>query len=105
MLADRRTQTRQLHTAGRRVPGLPQTEQTVRIALMGALFLAAFLFSFSIGRYGVPVKEVVRIFFSKLIPLQQTWTKENVPACQQFWLLGFRIFWRKNSGARQAFPS
>ena len=76
MLADRRTQTRQLHTAGRRVPGLPQTEQTVRIALMGALFLAAFLFSFSIGRYGVPVKEVVRIFFSKLIPLQQTWTKE-----------------------------
>ena len=43
---------------------------------MGALFLAAFLFSFSIGRYGVPVKEVIRIFVNKLVPLQQTWTKE-----------------------------
>ena len=43
---------------------------------MGALFLAAFLFSFSIGRYGVPVKEVIRIFINKLVPLQQTWTRE-----------------------------
>ena len=50
--------------------------KAVRILLMGVLFLAVFLFSFSIGRYGVPVKEVIRIFLSKLIPLRQTWTAE-----------------------------
>ena len=43
---------------------------------MGALFLATFLFSFSLGRYGVPVKEVVRIFLNKIIPLQHTWSAE-----------------------------
>ena len=47
---------------------------TVRIVLMGAVFVAVFLFSFSLGRYGVPVKEVIRIFLGKLIPVQQTWT-------------------------------
>ena len=49
---------------------------TVRIVLMGAVFVAVFLFSFSLGRYGVPVKEVIRIFLGKLIPVQQTWTTE-----------------------------
>ena len=53
-----------------------RANQTVRIFAMGAVFLAAFLLSFSIGRYGVPVKEVVRIFINKLIPLRQTWTVE-----------------------------
>lgn len=53
-----------------------RTNQTVRITLMGALLVATFLFSFSLGRYGVPVKEVLRIFINKLIPLQQTWTAE-----------------------------
>ena len=76
MQADHRTKTPQAYNGGLRAPKLPQTEQTVRIALMGALFLAAFLVSFSIGRYGVPVKEVIRIFINKLVPLQQTWTRE-----------------------------
>ena len=50
--------------------------KTARLLLMCVLFLAIFLFSFSIGRYGVPLKEVVRIFLSKIFPLQQTWTAE-----------------------------
>lgn len=50
--------------------------QTIRIVLMGAVFALIFLFSFSIGRYGVRIKEVIRILLHKLIPLQQTWTTE-----------------------------
>ena len=50
--------------------------KTARLLLMCVVFLAIFLFSFSIGRYGVPLKEVVRIFLSKIFPLQQTWTAE-----------------------------
>ncbi|MEN6470195.1 MAG: iron ABC transporter permease [Clostridiaceae bacterium] len=46
------------------------------IALLAAVLFAAFLFSFSIGRYGVPVSEVVRIFLSRVFPLEQTWTAE-----------------------------
>ena len=53
-----------------------RVNQTVRILAMGALFLATFLLSFSLGRYGVPIKEVIRIFLHKLIPLRQTWTAE-----------------------------
>ena len=50
--------------------------KTARLLLMCALLLALFLFSFSIGRYGVSLKEVVRIFLSKIFPLRQTWTAE-----------------------------
>ncbi len=56
--------------------GSSRTNPAVRIALMGVLLLAVFLFSFSIGRYGVPVKEVVRIFLGRIFPLQQTWSAE-----------------------------
>jgi len=50
--------------------------KTIQIALMGAILIVIFLFSFSLGRYGVPVKEVIRIFCNKLIHLRQTWTAE-----------------------------
>lgn len=53
-----------------------RSNQAIRIVLMGAVFIAIFLLSFSLGRYGVPVKEVIRIFLSKLVPLQRTWTDE-----------------------------
>ncbi len=43
---------------------------------MGAVLIAIFLLSFSLGRYGVPIKEVIRIFCNKLIHLRQTWTAE-----------------------------
>lgn len=46
------------------------------IALLAVLLIAAFLLSFSIGRYGVPVSEVVRILLSRVFPLEQTWTAE-----------------------------
>lgn len=44
--------------------------------LLAAFLFAAFLFSFSIGRYGVPVSEVVRILLSRVFPIRQTWTQE-----------------------------
>ncbi len=46
------------------------------LALLGAALLAVFLFSFAIGRYGVPVGQVVRILISRVIPLEQTWTDQ-----------------------------
>ncbi|HWR19098.1 MAG TPA: iron ABC transporter permease [Clostridia bacterium] len=44
--------------------------------LLAAVLFATFLFSFSIGRYGVPVSEVIRIFVSRIFPIEQTWTAE-----------------------------
>ena len=54
----------------------PGRKPTRRIALLGALLFATFLFSFSLGRYGVPVQEVLRIFLGRIFPLTQTWTAE-----------------------------
>lgn len=46
------------------------------LIILGLLLLAVYLFSFSLGRYGVPPKEVVRILLSKLFSLEPTWTKQ-----------------------------
>lgn len=51
-------------------------KQTQRIALWGIILLGVFMLSFSIGRYGVPVSEVVRIFLGRIFPMTQTWTAE-----------------------------
>lgn len=37
---------------------------------------AAFFLSFTLGRYTVPLRQVFRILFSKIFPLEQTWTME-----------------------------
>ena len=67
------------------VLGRPKTEekkeqsgkkQSQWIAFLGIILIAVFLFSFSIGRYGVPVSEVVRIFLSRIFPMTTTWTAE-----------------------------
>lgn len=71
---ERVTSTKLSKEAGRTEP--MHAGQMVHLFVMCALFLAFFLFSFSIGRYGVPVKEVIRILFHKLIPIRQTWTSE-----------------------------
>ena len=44
------------------------------IAALAAALLALFLFSFVLGRYDVPIWQVVRILLSRLLPLEQTWT-------------------------------
>lgn len=41
---------------------------------LGAVLIAVFLFSFSLGRYGVPVIEVVKILFQPLFRYEKTWT-------------------------------
>lgn len=47
--------------------------------ILPALFVVLavlFLFSFCIGRYGVPFEKLVRIFVSRIYPLPVTWTPE-----------------------------
>ncbi len=55
------------------------------LLLSGAALLAVFLLSFSLGRYGVPVVQVIRILFHKawasvgldrVLPMTVTWTAE-----------------------------
>ena len=41
---------------------------------MASALLALFLLSFVVGRYGVPLGQVVRILLSGVLPLKQTWT-------------------------------
>lgn len=44
------------------------------LAALTALLVAAFLLSFVLGRYDVPLLQVVRILLSPLLPLEKTWT-------------------------------
>ena len=44
------------------------------IAIMASALLALFLLSFVVGRYGVPLGQVVRILLSGVLSLEQTWT-------------------------------
>ena len=44
------------------------------IVIMALALLALFLLSFVVGRYGVPLGQVVRILLSGVLPLEQTWT-------------------------------
>lgn len=41
---------------------------------MASALLTLFLLSFVVGRYGVPLGQVVRILLSGVLPLEQTWT-------------------------------
>lgn len=56
----------------------PHTAADHRAALwlvaLTALLVAAFLLSFVLGRYDVPLLQVVRILLSPLLPLEKTWT-------------------------------
>ena len=47
---------------------------TRSITIMASALLALFLLSFVMGRYGVPLGQVVRILLSGVLPLEQTWT-------------------------------
>lgn len=50
--------------------------QGKKLWVLVAIFLIIFLVSFSIGRFYVPVKEVILILFDKWVSLPQTWTKQ-----------------------------
>lgn len=49
---------------------------TRMILLLVVLLVIVFLASFTLGRYGVPLSQVVKILFDRVIPLNQTWTSE-----------------------------
>lgn len=44
------------------------------IAALAAVLLALFLLSFVLGRYDVPIRQVVRILLSGVFPIEETWT-------------------------------
>lgn len=44
-----------------------------RVFVLLILFLICFFVSFAIGLYGVPVPEVIKIFISKIFPIEHTW--------------------------------
>ena len=44
------------------------------LMVLAAVLLALFLVSFVLGRYDVPIWQVVRILLSRVVPLTQTWT-------------------------------
>lgn len=44
--------------------------------ILTAVLLVLFLLSFWLGRYDVPLDEVVRILLSRLVPIAQTWTDQ-----------------------------
>ena len=44
------------------------------LMVLAAVLLALFLVSFVLGRYDVPLCQVVRILLSKVLPLEATWT-------------------------------
>lgn len=43
------------------------------MVVLAAMPVAAFLISFTLGRYGIPLPEIIKVFFSKLFGLQATW--------------------------------
>ena len=47
---------------------------TLWIAVLAVVLLALFLASFVLGRYDVPILQVVRILLSRVFPLEETWT-------------------------------
>ena len=44
------------------------------IALLAGALFVLFLLSFLLGRFDVPLREVIRILLSRIIPIRQTWT-------------------------------
>lgn len=46
------------------------------LIILAVLLFAVFTVSFSLGRYGVPFREVWRILLHKVFPLEMTWTKQ-----------------------------
>ncbi len=54
----------------------PKKSVKRRMLFLVLLFLGCFLVSFSIGRYGVPLPELIKIFASKIFPIDMTWTEQ-----------------------------
>lgn len=50
------------------------------IALLAGALFVLFLLSFLLGRFDVPLREVVRILLSRIIPIRQTWTERMAVA-------------------------
>lgn len=53
---------------------LPRKSVKRRMLLLCAVFLGCFFVSFCVGRYGVPLNELVKIFANKVFSIPQTWT-------------------------------
>jgi len=56
--------------------GRRERRQRLAIPLLGALLIAVFLASFSLGRYPVGVGDVLKILLSRVLPIEETWASE-----------------------------
>lgn len=56
--------------------GKEQRRSVICIVVLAAVLLLLFVLSFVLGRYDVPLPEVVRILLSPIVPIRQTWTGE-----------------------------
>lgn len=63
-------------TPGIAAYGVSRAAATRRVGLLGIGLLAVFLISFCIGRYGVPFKELMKIFGNLVFDIPRTWTVE-----------------------------
>lgn len=61
-------------TAGCESNRLPEKSVKWRMLLLCAVFLGCFLLSFCVGRYGVPLPELIKIFVSRVFSISKTWT-------------------------------
>ncbi len=52
----------------------------IPIVILALMLPVLLLLSAAVGRYGVPVSQVVRILLAKLFPIQQTWTAQMAAA-------------------------
>lgn len=50
--------------------------RSTRLWTLGLVLLALFLLSFTLGRFEVPLGQVIKILFDRLIPLSPTWSSE-----------------------------
>lgn len=44
-----------------------------KLVILVGIFVIVFLFSFSLGRYSVPLQEIPRILLSRILPIEETW--------------------------------
>ncbi len=65
-----------MRNASRPIPveNLSRARAKRMLLLLFGVLLVLFLVSFCLGRYGVPIREVVRILLNQLLPMEQTWT-------------------------------
>lgn len=65
-------------TEGRAKRKQQNAKHAVLLTVLVALLIFVFLFSLCVGRYSVPIPDVVKILLAKFFPIEQTWENQAV---------------------------